>query len=193
MAQARSWQFAVVAILGLLVARPALAAPGDTLIVGPGATFVDENTSTTFTVSLGAEEGPPTGAAGVGDVVLSLHDASSTPPRLSLCTAHGPGATVSPNPTPPPPFIGNNPLPDIQCGTAGLQSVAIDGCDAAITAHGYVHADHPNTTYLGMTTIDIRFQKEGSDTEVNLTIHTPKKEIKLGGVVTGTVAISSCP
>ena len=118
---------------------------------------------------------------------LSLGDASSSP-RLSLCAAHGPGAA-------PDSF----PLQDIQCtgtsGRAGQQSVALNGCVANITAHGYVHADHPNVTYLGMMTVDIRFQKDAGpdDGIVQFTVHTPKAKIKLIGSVTGTVTMSTCP
>ena len=92
----------------LLMGAPALAGPGDSLHVGP-ATFVDNNTGTTYNLHLEALESCEGLEAGAGCVNAGVHG-----PRLSFCTAHGPGAV-------PDSF----PLTEIQCGRAFAMSVAI--------------------------------------------------------------------
>ncbi len=173
--------------LGGVSAQPA---PGGTLEVGapPGAPaeFMDKKTGTTYVFRLIANEDTVT--AGVGDVTLLLEGN----PRA--CSARGPDPFIDFG-AGGPDFGGNTPLPDIECGTAFVMAVAVDGCIADIELHGFVHSDHPNVTYMGMMTLDLRFHKGvGGDAGIiDVTIHTPKGITELHGSVMGTVVMDTCP
>ncbi len=143
--------------------------------------FVDSATGTPYTFRLLASEDPV--EAGFGEVTLLLEG------NPNVCSASGPD-----------PVIGNTPLVDIECGTAGAMAVAVDGCFADIEFHGFVHSDHPNTTYMGMTTVDLNFRQverggrfEPDAGVIDITIRTPKGMIRLHGSVLGSVVMDTCP
>lgn len=164
----------------------AQSTPGGNLEVGvpDGAEFVDANTGTPYTFRLLASEDP--GEAGFGEVTLLLEG------NPNVCSASGPDPVIDFGRRGP---RGNTPLDDIECGTAGAMAVAVDGCVADIEFHGFVHSDHPNTTYMGMTTVDLRFRNgvEPDTGVIDITIHTPKDMISLRGSVMGSVVMDTCP
>ncbi|GEM_PF-3281285 len=184
-------------------AVPALADPGDGLAVRmstgstvggsthPWASFVDEGNGRTYHFTLRTSE--ENNSAGRAYLLLRG-------PSISVCTTHG-GSTeawrapIDPNNPNDVTFNGNSPLTEISCGTAFGQSVAIKGCVANYEAHGFVHADRLQpVVYAGMTTIDVRYQKNSrSPDEIQITLYTPKDKIKLSGKVTAdTVTMPSC-
>lgn len=119
-------------------------------------------------------------------------------PSLGLCSAHGSRAEIDWQMGSPPSdpysydYGGNQPLPDIGCGTAYSMSVEIDGCKGELQYHGYVHSDHPNIVYMGMMTLDFKIEQSGDGWEADIEVYTPKDEIKISGPVDGTVLISTC-
>lgn len=115
------------------------------------------------------------GAGGGGDTNINIQG------RSRACSVHGPGADE-----------GNFPYQGVQCGTAFGNGVSINGCVADLEAHGYVHSDHPNVSYLGGTTIDVRYQKTRSGDQMKMTIYTPKENIELIGKVNGASVMPSC-
>jgi len=143
------------------------------------ATVTDNSSGTTYNFSLNANENAT--IAGNGGVALQLGG-----PALSLCTAH---ATA-------PLTIGSFPYQNVQCGGAGGQSVAIDGCVATIQAHGFVHSDDPNSNVLDGMTVALRFQKTGpASANFDATISTVAKKIDIHGKATsgGPIFMSTCP
>ena len=86
-------------------------------------------------------------------------------------------------------------VPTPRCGTASGQSVSIDRCRATISVHARAHIDDPYTPFSGGTTVDISFNRTaagGADGMLTVTVHTPKKELRLQGTVTGTVNMPTC-
>ena len=56
------------------------------------------------------------------------------------------------------------------------------------------HRDHPYTTYLGSMTTDVSFTKLGTNTgTVGFVVHTPKQPVRVGGIVTGPMTMTTCP
>ena len=84
---------------------------------------------------------------------------------------------------------------DIECGTAFDMAVAIDGCQADIEFHGYVHSDYPFVTYMGMMTTDIKIKTgtDPEDNEIEIKVYTPKEEIELEGNFSGYIEMDTCP
>jgi hypothetical protein len=151
--------------------------PGGAL--GWSATVTDNSSGTTYGFSLNANESTTT--AGKGGVDLALGG-----PSLSLCTAHATAPLTS----------GSFPYQNVQCGGAGNQSVAIDGCVATIRAHGFVHSDDPNSNVLDGMTVAIRFQKTGpASANFDATISTVAKKVDIHGKATSGAPIfmSTCP
>lgn len=161
------------------------SAPGGSLST-MSAQLTDRRSGNIYDLDIVAREFDD--VAGVGLVALSIQG-----PSISLCSAHGPPAEIDFSPGGED-FGGNFPLSDIQCGTAYGMSVVVDGCSAEIEMHGYVHADFPLTTYMGMMTLDLDFRTSSGpeDALVDLTIHTPKDAIKLGGTLIGEVTMDTC-
>lgn len=130
--------------------------------------------------------GPPEQQpAGVGNMFFSIYGHA-----LSACDTHGPSAE--------PGFEGI--LADIGCGGSGGQAVAINACAAELEAHGFVHSDAPNTTFLGQVVIDITLEvsnKKNSDFvgDLMVEIYTPKDVIALEGKIpkgSGEAFMSTC-
>jgi hypothetical protein len=169
----------------LVAASPALAGPGDTLTFGmhgQPVLLIDDQTGTTYQIGLKAVEFADEATA--GDVTMLVRA-----PRLTACSTHGAAAELD-----LATGAGNAPLTTIQCGTGSAMAVSIDRCRATIEFHGYVHADHPNVVFQGMTTTDLRFVKSRGNNggELHVTIFTPKEAIKLHGTAAGPVAMSTC-
>lgn len=157
---------------------PAPSVPGGSISV-TGATLTDRRTGNEYLFDLVAEEDDVEGGFGR---VTTLWVRG---PSLSLCSAHG-----------SPAGDAGFPLLDIECGFAEWQAVAINGCVAEIELHGYSHSDYPFVTYMGMMTLDLRLViGEGpGDGRVQVTVHTPKEKIKLGGMLDGaTIDMPTCP
>jgi hypothetical protein len=154
--------------------RPAEApgTPGGNLSVE--GEFVDVNSGNTYELTFRASEDSST--AGVGDAFLYLKG-----PALTACDVHAPAA--EPNITP---------LRSVQCGGSYGMSVAVDGCLARVTLHGYVHSDHPFITYVGLTCFDLVVEKQASCCDIEITIYTPKGPIVLTGTVAGDVSMDTC-
>jgi hypothetical protein len=151
--------------------------PGGAL--GWAATVTDNSSGTTYGFSINANENATT--AGKGGVDLELGG-----PSLSLCTAHATAPLTS----------GSFPYQNVQCGGAGNQSVAIDGCIATIQAHGFVHSDDPNSNVIDGMTVAVRLQKTGtSSANFDATISTVAKKIEVHGKATSAAPIfmSTCP
>ena len=151
-------------------------AQGGTLTIAAGATLVDSSTGTTHAFQLQASEFTN---PGIGAVTLLLGGGG-----LQVCTTQGGG-----------PMLLGQPVPAAVCGTAGGMNVNIDKCKATIEAHGAAHADVPHTPFLGAVTIDIAFTRQAggaSDGQLEVTVHTPKRQIQLKGKITGAVAMPSC-
>ena len=159
--------------------------PGGTLS-SLSAQLVDNRSGNTFDLDIVARESDE--VAGAGLVALSVQG-----PSISLCSAHGPAGEIDFSPGGED-LAGNSPLGDIQCGTAYGMAVAVDGCTADIQLHGYVHADYPFTTYMGMMTLDLQFRKSvgPEDALLDLTIHTPKESVRLSGTLIGDVTMDTC-
>lgn len=160
--------------------------PGGTLVWMP-ATVTDKSTGTTYTFRLRANEDTTT--AGRGSVAMDLGG-----PALSLCTVHVTGPLTVDFSTAPE--TGSFPYQNVQCGRAGGQSVAIDGCLATIQAHGFVHSDDPNSNVLDGMTIAVRFQKTGpSSANVDATIATVAKKVDVHGKATSgaPILMPTCP
>lgn len=171
----------VVSVLGILLLAPAgWASPGAT-VATDGTQIVDQDTGLAFTVDVNATEFHEPGRGKVTMLVFG--------PHLQFCTTHGPHFNQNTDITEP----GIKPLADVECGNAGNMSVSIEGCVADIQAHGFVHADHPFVTYLGMATFDVRVQRTRSHDDVAITVWTPKAQIKLNGRTAGTATLSTCP
>ena len=146
--------------------RP-LAAPGDTL--QSSGTLVDNNTGLEYAFSFSAVQH---GGRGRGDVDINIQGPSRA------CSVHGPGSDE-----------GVFPYQATQCGIAFGNMASIDGCIADLEAHGFVHSDFPNVSYLGSTTIDVRYQKTRNGDQVAITIYTPKEKLQLAGKVVGAGAV----
>ena len=166
--------------------------PGGTIGIStplaPSAVLTDTNTGTAYTLGLIASEDPV--KTGVGQVTLSVQ---GSPHSLSLCSTHGPPASIDGGD--PSFFFGIKPFLDIECGTSFYMPVSVDGCATNIQFHGYVHSDYPNIAYMGPTTVDLRLQKDvgATDGVADITVYTPKGNINLRGSVTGPVVMDACP
>jgi hypothetical protein len=104
-------------------------------------------------------------------------------PGISVCDVHGPGADP-----------GSTPLTSVQCGGSFGVSVSVDDCTGVLETHGFVHADHPHTVYLGTMTMDVefRFDPDSGTGKLQVEIFTPKDVIENEGETTGTVAVDTC-
>jgi hypothetical protein len=153
--------------LALACPLAVLAAPGDTL--QSNGVLVDNDTGMTYSFALTAVQNSGNGG---GDTNINIQGVTRA------CSVHGPGAEE-----------GNFPYQGVQCGMAFGNGVSINGCVAELEAHGYVHSDHPNLSYLGSTTIDVRYQKSRAGDQMKVTIHTPKEKIQLIGKVMGAGAV----
>jgi len=180
---------AAAGTLGLLAylragARPA-STPGGFLSTR-SAQLTDARTGNAYSFDLVAREDAE--AAGVGLSTLLV-----VGPSLSLCSASGPEPEIDFS-LDGEEFPGNAPLPEIRCGTASGMAVVIDGCTATIDLHGYVHSDYPLVTYMGMMSLDLSLHKEAgpADAQVEITVHTPKEDIRLRGNLDGQVDMDTC-
>jgi hypothetical protein len=156
-----------------------------TLEMGPGVSVTDS--ATKLVSSFGLRATSPGGTS--GDVVLELDRGAQ---NFGVCTVHGPDPQVD--------FTndgnesGNNPYPDIQCGRAYGESVAFSRCTMTAQAHAFMHADGAGANYMGPTTVNITFRKTGATTAVlTVTVWTPVRTLRVSGVATGTIAMSTCP
>jgi len=145
--------------------------PCNTVKSGPPlAALIDQSTGLRHIVQICAAE--DTTIPGRGAVQMMLRGGG-----LTVCTINGGGGLDLGQPVPTP-----------NCGNAGGMAVRIDRCVATISAHGWVHADDPHTTYIGGATVDIGFNRTfagGADGELTVTIHTPKRVIQLKGKLMG--------
>lgn len=202
----------IVVLIGLFAIAPTFLVSGaasteDNIIIGarpPGegkATFVDNASKADYSFHLVASEKD-------GKVTFYLEG----PTPMDLCSAHGPSAKIyfSDFPDEPPIddpyeyfYLGNYPFavvePDdidaIQCGTAHNMEVSINGCQADIEFHGYIHSDYPLVTYMGMMTTDVSINigSDPEDNKIDITVFTPKEKIKLSGNFSGDVEMENCP
>jgi len=174
------------------VARSVLAGPADDLVVGPNAIF---------TAGFPGDSGHDHSAASAGVEPFSFGLKARRTDNsllmglggnaLSECSVHGPSATVDFTTE-----VGNNPMPDIQCGRAFGMTVDLHGCRATLEFHGFMHSDRPTRIYLGMMTADITFEKTGANTgKMTLTLFTPKAPLVLRGTVSTPTPIimTTCP
>ena len=149
---------------------------GGTLTIAPGAVLEDASTGINHAFQLQASEFTQ---PGIGAATLLLMGGG-----IQLCTTQAAG-----------PLVLGQPVPPSICGTAGGMFVRIDKCKATIEAHGSTHADVPHTPFLGAVTIDISFSRtagNGSDGQLEITVHTPKRQIQLKGRVIGAVTMPTC-
>ncbi len=147
--------------------------------VDADGTFTDGMTGFDINLVFSADEAI---SDGVGRTTIFVTAASEHGPAIRGCSTHG------------SPVAGEGvfPLRNIQCGRAARMSVSIENCKAKIETHGYVHSDHPYVTYSGSTTIDLTLKKRKGDWLVNMKMHTPKKKVRLHGILTGNVLMSTC-
>ena len=84
--------------------------------------------------------------------------------------------------------------PVTQTRTASGMAVVIDGCTATIDLHGYVHSDYPLVTYMRMMSLDMSLHRGTgpADAQVEITVHTPKDDIRLRGNLDGQVDMDTC-
>lgn len=189
----RKWLLlSISAVIILILTAFATPARGVVAIGQPGGflsflngTLVDSATGAQYTLSLVARESND--SPGVGNVTLLLSG-----PSMSICSAHGPQAEIDFSPGGED-FGGNNPLPDIQCGTAYGMAVSIDGCTAKTEMHGYSHSDYPFYTYMGPSTTNVVLRKSSSGSQVTLKVFTPEGAIKLSGNVSDPIQMDTCP
>jgi len=150
--------------------------PGGTLDLH--GQLADTSTGEVYGFELHADEDPNT--AGVGGMFFALGG-----PNLGVCDAHGPGADP-----------GTNPFAGFECGGSANVSVRIDGCNAKMETHGFVHSDHPNTVYFGSATLNITYHRNAGDADGRLSVivYTPKKPIRLNGKVSADhLDMETCP
>ena len=189
----RKWTLLSLSVVILLmVAAFSVPARGAVASGRPGGflhflndTLTDSTTGEQYSVSLVAREDDTT--AGVGKATLLVSG-----PGLSICSAHGPSADIDFSPGGED-FGGNNPLPEIQCGTAYGSAVSIDGCTAKVELHGYSHSDYPLRIYMGTSSTELTFRKASSGNQMSLRLFTPAGLIKLDGIVSGTLQMDTCP
>jgi hypothetical protein len=182
---------AVIIILSLTAFLPQTtgsaikAKPGGFLSVRDG-TLRDPATGQEYTFDLIARESED--SVGSGQVTLLING-----PGISLCSAHGPGAEIDFSPGGED-FSGNNPLQEIQCGTAYGMTVSVDACAANVELHGYSHSDHPFISYMGPMTLDLAFRKSARPNSgtVMLKLYTVKGQIKLNGNLTAPIEMDTC-
>jgi hypothetical protein len=198
----------VVVLIGLFVIAPTFLVSGaasteDNILISARppldmATFVDNATKADYSFRLVASEED-------GKVTFYLEG----PTPMDLCSAHGPSAYIDFGEIPDGgdpyeyDYSGNYPFavvePDdidaIECGTAQNMEVSIDGCQADIEFHGYIHSDYPLVTYMGMMTTDVSINigSDPEDNKIDITVFTPKEKIKLGGNFLGDVEMENCP
>lgn len=192
----------IIVLLGLFAFAPTFLvsgaeSPGGNLLIGDvsggtvGAASFEDEDGNTYQVRLIASEYDGSG----GGQVTMLLDGGP----VRFCSARGSDAEINfdtvvdcDNPFECD-FEGNQPLYDVSCGTAYEMAVDIDGCQAEIELHGYVHSDYPSVNYMGMMTSYVKVKTEAQDQEIEIEIFTPKDEIKLKGEVSGNVYIDTCP
>lgn len=186
------------------IAGPAFANQGDTVTVGSvggpppsgglnqlTATFLDQESGKTFSFFLEARQDSTEPNAGLATFALEG-------PKLHGCTLKRsqtqPQPQLNPSATPFA-YGGSLPFENSKCGTVNDQSVSIRNCVATIQAHGFIHSDAPNVTYLGAATIEVRYQMKRTPAkdEIEVRLHTPKKTIKLSGKATVTDGVAMMP
>lgn len=172
--------FGILAIAAAAVSAGLLAATGVAAKGEPGGTLsavgqVTDNDGNVYDFTLNAEESDQ---PGLGTMFLQLNG-----PSISVCDVHGPPAEP-----------GATPLTSVQCGGSGGISVSVDDCTGVLETHGYVHADHPHTVYLGTMTVDVQFRydPERGTGKLQLEIFTPKDVIEIEGDTTGSVVMDTC-
>ncbi|MGH3103557.1 MAG: hypothetical protein ACRDN6_05610 [Gaiellaceae bacterium] len=172
--------FAILAIGAAAVSAGVVAATGVAAKGEPGGSLsasgqVTDKNGASYGFELNAEEFDQ---PGVGSMFLHL-----TGPGISVCDVHGPSAEP-----------GSTPMTSVQCGGSGGISVSVDDCTAVLETHGFVHADHPHTVYLGTMTVDVEFRYDPDSATGRLTVEifTPKDVIEIKGETTGTVAMDTC-
>lgn len=174
--------FALAGLSTVSPAPPPRAMPGGDLAIGAptgsGDATLTDAAGRTYDFGLEAHEHGA--VAGMGDVAIAVGGNA-----ISLCSIHGSGAGIDWS-------TGVGPIPSFECGMAGGMSVAIDGCVADVSLHGFVHADHSRVTYLGTMTLDLHLVKGASGTSVEMIVHTPKAPMKLQGVLTGPIVMGTC-
>ena len=180
------------AILGLAASAPApsslvlIKTPGGFLEALNG-TLIAAQTGASYDVSLVAREADT--GIGVGNVTLLVNG-----PSISVCSAHGPTASIDFSPGGED-FSGNNPLVDIQCGTAYGMTVHVDGCTAKVSLHGFGHSDTPYFPYMGPATVDLTFKQLAplsTNAQVVMNLFTPKGPIMLKGVMSAPIQMDTC-
>lgn len=167
--------FGLTASASLAFGAPIAGQPGGFLAIWKGF-FVDDATGFEYGLTLVAREADD--EAGRGKATFQLNG-----PGIQLCSAHGAGVDLGIYPGSED-FSGNNPLLDLQCGTAYGQAVSIDGCTAKVELHGYSHSDYPLVTYMGPLTVDLTFRKSPVQTnsgQISLKLFTIKNPINLSG------------
>jgi hypothetical protein len=176
----RQRAFAILTIAAAAVSTGVLAATGIAAKGEPGGSLaasgqVTDKKGNTYSFTLSAEE---SAQPGVGGMFLHLNG-----PSISVCDVHGPGADP-----------GSTPLTSVQCGGSSGVSVAVDDCTAELETHGFVHADHPHTVYLGTMTVDVefRYDPDRGTGKLQVEIFTPKDVIEIAGDTTGPAVMDTC-
>lgn len=169
-------RLAVVLCLTVLAfnSPAAHAGSGAQLAIGKFDTPIaikDAASGTTYNIFIEAREGA---SAGSGDTTLLISDSPA-----NLCSVHGPSpASLSGTAFQ---YASGNEDYAFECGTAYGQSIAINGCNATIQAHGFVHQDKPLSNFLGMTTINVALTKSAGTYKVNINYWTPGGVRKIAG------------
>jgi hypothetical protein len=192
----------LIVLMGLFFLAPTLmgteaVTPGGNVLIGSippddgWASFVDKDSGEEYQFRLIASEWEN---PGVGQATFLLEG-----PSISMCTANGDQANIEFE-DPGGDYYGhhypgNNPLNAINCGTAYVMAVSVNGCQADIEYHGYVHSDYPLVTYMGMMTTDVNLKIGGKsgNNSINIQVYTPKKVIKLKGKFSGYYEMDTCP
>jgi hypothetical protein len=178
---------AAICMMSFGLLTSASGALNDTLDIRPGQ-FIDPKTGFDFSIDLEVAEG--NNRQGTVQFLLSRQGGVGL-----ICSANGPEAILDFDTD-----IGNNPLPGITCGTAGMMPVAIKGCKARLEFHGYAHIHNPKVTYMGMTTIELIFKKKSGigKGKIQIKVHTPKSKVLFKGTINdvdgvSNIDMSSCP
>lgn len=167
--------------------------PGGNILIGSKppadgwASFVDKYSGEEYQFRLIASESEEIPGNGQATFLL-------VGPSISMCTAKGTHAEIYFS-SAGAEYPGNAPLEEVSCGTAHEMAVSIDGCQADIEYHGYVHSDYPLVTYMGMMTTDVNVKIGGNsgNNTINIQVYTPKEVIKLNGKFSGYFEMDTCP